>query len=151
MILNGGVDPDTNVTIIPPAEFEVITSAHSIVSPDASAQTSTEVYGLGWYRTSYMGHDVSESYRPVLTLGDIILRHQAIGHNGEAPGVSTAIGAAVEDGIGIIVLANTDSWATLILDIILVAAAKAFGFADTSSSLPDNQSTVSRRSKLPPV
>lgn len=149
MILNGGVDPDTNVTIIPSAEFEVITSAHSIVSPDASAQTSTEVYGLGWFRISYMGHDVSESYRPVLTLGDIILRHQAIGHDGDVPGVSTAIAAAVEDGIGIVVLANTDSGDTPIIDIILAAAAKAFGFADPSSSLANNQSTVSRRSKLP--
>jgi hypothetical protein len=69
MILNGGVDPDTNVTIIPSAEFEVITSAHSIVSPDASAQSSTLVYGLGWLRISYIGHDVSESCKPLLTRG----------------------------------------------------------------------------------
>jgi hypothetical protein len=63
MFLNGGVDPVTNVTIIPSAEFEVITSAHSIVNPsEATAQTSTEVYGLGWSRLSFVGHDVSESY-----------------------------------------------------------------------------------------
>jgi hypothetical protein len=62
MFLNGGVDPDTNTTIIPPAEFNVITSAHSIASPDVTAQSSTEVYGLGWIRLSFMGHDVSESY-----------------------------------------------------------------------------------------
>jgi hypothetical protein len=62
MILNGGIDPETNVTIIPPPQFEIITSAHSIVSPNASAQTSTLVYGLGWIRVSYLGHDVSESY-----------------------------------------------------------------------------------------
>jgi hypothetical protein len=61
MFLNGGVDPNTNTTIIPPAEFNVITSAHSIASPDASAQSSTEVYGLGWGRLSFLGHDVSES------------------------------------------------------------------------------------------
>jgi hypothetical protein len=60
MIMNGGVDPDTNVTIIPSTEFDIITGAHSIVGPDASAQSSTLVYGLGWARLSYIGHDVSE-------------------------------------------------------------------------------------------
>ena len=63
--------------------------------------------------------------------------------------MSTAIAAALEDGVGIIVLANTDSEHTPIIDIIRAAAAKAFGFADPSPSLPANQFTVSRRSKLP--
>jgi hypothetical protein len=62
MFLNGGIDPDTNVTIIPPAEFDVITSAHSVISSSAAtAQTPTEVYGLGWVRVSFIGHEVSES------------------------------------------------------------------------------------------
>jgi hypothetical protein len=66
MFLNGGVDLNTNTTIIPPVEFNVITSAHSIASPNAIAspkatvQSSTEVYGLGWGRLSFLGHDVSE-------------------------------------------------------------------------------------------
>ena len=67
MILNGGVDPVTNVTIIPPAELEIITDAHSIVIPGADAQSSTYVYGLGWGRGSYLGHDVSERCGSVLT------------------------------------------------------------------------------------
>lgn len=62
MYLNGGVDPNTNTTIIPPAEFDVITSAHSISNPNATAQTSTELYGLGWSRLSILGHDVSKSF-----------------------------------------------------------------------------------------
>jgi hypothetical protein len=62
MFLNGGVDPNTNTTIIPPTEFKVITSAHSIASLNVTAQSSTEVYGLGWARLSFLGHDVSESY-----------------------------------------------------------------------------------------
>jgi hypothetical protein len=62
MILNGGIDPDTNSTIIPSKVLEIIASAYSIVSPDgeATAEDSTEVYGLGWSRLSYLGHDVSE-------------------------------------------------------------------------------------------
>jgi hypothetical protein len=62
MILNGGIDPDTNVTIIPSAQFDVITSAHSIVVPNPNAEESTLVYGLGWFRETFIGHDVSESW-----------------------------------------------------------------------------------------
>ena len=72
MFLNGGVNPDTNATIIPSAEFDVITSAHSIVSPSDTVQTSTEVYGLGWVRLSHMGHDVSESC-PIHPVREIML------------------------------------------------------------------------------
>jgi len=61
MMLNGGVDPDTNVTIIPPEQFDVITQGHSIADPSASDQMSTEVYGLGWLRFSYAGLDVRKS------------------------------------------------------------------------------------------
>jgi hypothetical protein len=43
-----------------------------IASPDASAESSTEVYGLGWGRLSYLGHDVSESCCPHLMRGDIM-------------------------------------------------------------------------------
>ena len=65
--------------------------------------------------------------------------------------MSTVIAAALGDGIGIIVLANADSKADPIINIVLKAAKKAFGSGDPSSSPPANQSTtVSRRSKLPP-
>jgi hypothetical protein len=62
MILNGGVDPVSNATIIPSAEYKVIIDAHSIVGlGGANALESTDLYGLGWHRDSYLGHDVSES------------------------------------------------------------------------------------------
>ena len=60
--------------------------------------------------------------------------------------MSTAIFAALEDGIGIIVLVNTDSKGEPIIDIVLKAAEKAFGFGNSSSSAP----TVTRRSNLLP-
>jgi hypothetical protein len=60
--------------------------------------------------------------------------------------VSTAIGAALEDGIGIIVLTNADSMAEPISNIILRAAEKAFGLENSSSS---SSTTATRRSKLP--
>jgi len=58
--------------------------------------------------------------------------------------VSTAIVAAPEDGIGIIVLTNADSKADAIVNIILKAAEKAFG----NSSSPANTTTLTRRSDL---
>jgi len=58
-MLNGGVDPDTNVTIISLEQFDVITQGHSIANPSANDQVSTALYGLGWLRFSYVGHDVS--------------------------------------------------------------------------------------------
>ena len=62
MILNGGIDPNTNATIIPSAQFDVITSAHSIVTPYPNAEESAVVYGLGWFRETFIGHDVSENW-----------------------------------------------------------------------------------------
>ena len=60
MILNGGVGGDTTATIIPTAELNVITSAHSIVNSDSlSPGISTDVYGLGWDIFSVVGHNVS--------------------------------------------------------------------------------------------
>jgi hypothetical protein len=64
--------------------------------------------------------------------------------------VSTYIAAALEDGIGIVVLANAELKGAPVLDILLKAGEKAFGYIDPSSSSPPaNQSAASRRSKLP--
>ncbi|KAI0005373.1 beta-lactamase/transpeptidase-like protein [Russula compacta] len=125
VFLNGGIDVDTNVTIIPPAEFDVVTDPHSIISNSTGESgLSTELYGLGWSRFSYVGHDI-------------------IIHNGAAPGVSAYIAAALSDGIGIIALANAGAKQPFLADIIIRVADKAFGLAASNSS-PANQSTVKR-------
>lgn len=67
MILNGGFYPDTNSTVIPRKVFDIVTTPYSIADPEADAESSAEVYGLGWGRLSYLGHDVSESCCPHLT------------------------------------------------------------------------------------
>jgi len=61
--------------------------------------------------------------------------------------VSTAVAAALEDGIGIIALTNADSKAEPIVDIILKVAEKAFGFGN-SSPPANSPTTVTRRSDL---
>jgi hypothetical protein len=83
MILNGGIDFDTNVTVIPRAAFDTITSVHSIVVPNVSGLppgSSIIGYGLGWMRYSFFGHDVSESFalRPQPTDNIIILYRSSI-------------------------------------------------------------------------
>ena len=54
----------------------------------------------------------------------MMLLKQIIWHTGAAPGVSTAIDAALEDGIRIIMLTNADSKAEAIENIIYKAAEK---------------------------
>ena len=62
--LNKGVRPDTNVTIIPRAQFDALTSATAIVqgtggfNPQSGTRLSLTGYGLGWLRYSFNGHDV---------------------------------------------------------------------------------------------
>jgi hypothetical protein len=59
--------------------------------------------------------------------------------------VSTSVTAALEDGIGVIVLLNADdeSQQPAIYNITLLALAKAFGLEATSGSSPANTSTFS--------
>jgi len=71
MYLNGGINPNTNETIISSTQLHIITSGHSIESP-ATAEISSIVYGAGWERLSVFGHDVCESC-PLYPISDIIL------------------------------------------------------------------------------
>ncbi|KAI0296716.1 beta-lactamase/transpeptidase-like protein [Russula brevipes] len=123
MILNGGVDPDTNETIIPPAQFDIITSPHSIISPNISGPVSTLLYGLGWIRYSLEGYDILQ-------------------HDGGVPGVSTLITVALSNGLGIVALANADDKGDALTNITLAIGEKALSIA--SSSPAANQSIASR-------
>ncbi|KAF8147802.1 beta-lactamase/transpeptidase-like protein [Mycena galopus ATCC 62051] len=88
MLLNSGVDPRTNDTIIPRTTFDLATSAISVAANRGSNLTSIAGYGLGWVRQSYHGHELVQ-------------------HNGGAPGVATIVGLYPLDGFGIVLLANT--------------------------------------------
>lgn len=59
VLLNEGVEPASNKTIIPRSAFEEITTAHSIQAGKPTIpEMSIQGYGLGWWRFSYQGHDV---------------------------------------------------------------------------------------------
>ena len=62
MLLNKGVDPHTNRTVVPRLTFDEMTTAHSLMfgQPVDSSQ-SIMGYGMGWSRVSYAGHDVRRS------------------------------------------------------------------------------------------
>ena len=62
-LLNGGVDPVTNKTIIPPSAFAETTTARMVQSGNVTDDKTVSIigYGLGWQRNSYLGHDVSFS------------------------------------------------------------------------------------------
>ncbi|KZT69403.1 beta-lactamase/transpeptidase-like protein [Daedalea quercina L-15889] len=100
VLLNEGVEPGSNKTIIPHSAFEEITTAHSITSgKPATPEMSIQGYGLGWLRVSYQGHDV-------------------LTHSGAIPGFSTYVAFLPRDGLGIVVLANADEKAAANLAIM---------------------------------
>ncbi|CAL1697760.1 unnamed protein product [Somion occarium] len=89
-LLHAGVNPDTNVTVIPKSAFDEVTTAHAIVSGKASVPyVSLSGYGMGWSRQSYKGHEV-------------------ISHSGGIPGFSTLVVFLPSDDLGLVVLANAD-------------------------------------------
>lgn len=62
MLLNGGIDPETNKTIIPKSVFQMITTAQ--IPTEGRGQFpefSFHAYGMGWGRVSYQGHEVNSS------------------------------------------------------------------------------------------
>ena len=59
-MLNGGVDPVTNKTIIPRSAYDAVTSARSVeFAAPRSKDMSIVAYGMGWERSSFLGHSVS--------------------------------------------------------------------------------------------
>ncbi|KAJ6584394.1 beta-lactamase/transpeptidase-like protein [Mycena capillaripes] len=108
MLLNSGVDSQTNTTIIPRPTYDLATSANSVVYKQGTPLTSIGAYGLGWLRMSYRGHELVQ-------------------HNGGAPGVATIVDLYPHDGFGIILLANT---AGVIVNrkIAFAVADRLFGF-----------------------
>ena len=60
MLLNAGVDPSTNSTVVPKEVFEMTTTSHILATgrgqqPDISASG----YGMGWSQFAYQGHEAS--------------------------------------------------------------------------------------------
>ncbi|GBE87212.1 hypothetical protein SCP_1004590 [Sparassis crispa] len=90
MLLHKGVDPRTNLTVIPKAAYEESTTAHSVsLGKPSSPITSLIGYGMGWMRLSYQGRDM-------------------VMHTGSLPGFQTLVAFMPSDKLGIVGVENTD-------------------------------------------
>ena len=59
MLLNKGVDPFTQKTILPQSTFDETTTAHALIYGKGIVPTMSMMgYGLGWMRYSAQGHEV---------------------------------------------------------------------------------------------
>lgn len=65
MMVNEGVDPVSNRTILSKSTYKAVATASSIViGSAANERTSIVGYGMGWMRTSYRGNEVSPAFSP---------------------------------------------------------------------------------------
>ena len=64
VLINKGVTPDTNITVIPRSVFDAVTTTTTIVKGRGSVSSYYDVpisisgYGMGWSRQSIDGHEV---------------------------------------------------------------------------------------------
>ncbi|KAI0063207.1 beta-lactamase/transpeptidase-like protein [Artomyces pyxidatus] len=132
MLLNKGVDPRTNKTILPRSAFDTIVSAHSVVSgkPSGSPGSSIVGYGLGWARTTLVGHDI-------------------IQHGGDVPGSSASVLAALSDGVGVVVLANADKKHEAARAITAALIRKVLALDDTFSLCEPSLGSASAPYEVP--
>ena len=111
-LLNKGVYPVTNDTIIPLAVFEEMTTARAIVGGVSAGPVSIVGYGMGWFRMSYKGHDV-------------------VWHFGAIPGFSLLVAFLPEDNLGVVLLANMDEKQNDNMEVL-------YRVIDEALSLPGN-------------
>jgi len=68
-LLNSGINPRTNQTVIPLAAFNEVTAAQAVAfGVPPNADNSIVGYGMGWVQYSLFGHNVR-------TTPDAFIRH----------------------------------------------------------------------------
>lgn len=117
MLLNGGVNPVTNQTIIPEKTFKEITMAHAVTG---TSDGGVSAYGEGWWRSTYRGRDVLQ-------------------HSGSTSGFASLCtilpSRGEEPGISVTVLVNTDGKANQTTEITRTLLRSLLG-SDVESLLP---------------
>ncbi|KAI0792523.1 beta-lactamase/transpeptidase-like protein [Abortiporus biennis] len=114
MMLNHGVDPYTNRTIIPLRAYSEITYAHYIAFGAGFPGSSIQGYGLGWARVSYQGHET-------------------VTHSGGVPGFTTQTIIMPFDGLAVIALVNQEA-----LVPVLAAARIVEDYLNLARSVPSD-------------
>ncbi|EJU03475.1 beta-lactamase/transpeptidase-like protein [Dacryopinax primogenitus] len=96
-LLNEGTNPFTREQVIPKSVLDTVTVGHSMEAGKGMfPELSPTVYGGGWERWSYAGHEM-------------------IQHGGSVPGFSSAITLLPGDGVGILALSNGDGMGFILL------------------------------------
>ncbi|TFY55723.1 hypothetical protein EVG20_g9215, partial [Dentipellis fragilis] len=133
MLMNGGIDPYTNTTIIPRSAFDAVTSAQVVATGLTWPGVDSVVcYGLGWLRHSYLGHDAC-LLPIIITPIMLICRVQIISHSGDIPGIATNIAFLPSEGLGIVVLTNIDETSFPTVDLPQRIIRDTFGHATPSA------------------
>ncbi|KAG2141556.1 beta-lactamase/transpeptidase-like protein [Suillus cothurnatus] len=95
--LNKGVH--NNVTIIPLSVHGNASQSYSVsISASTDPELSIQGYGMGWFRNSYLGHDI-------------------VYHTGSVPGFSTLASFLPNDDVGVVVFANGGDKAKPVMNI----------------------------------
>ncbi|KAI0753784.1 beta-lactamase/transpeptidase-like protein [Fomes fomentarius] len=101
-VLNRGVDPVTNNTIIPKFAFDAVTTPRVIESDvPKEANTSIVGYGMGWERKYFLGHDM-------------------LSHDGGFPGFVSRVMVLLDDNLALVSLANTDLPVQAIIPLAII-------------------------------
>jgi hypothetical protein len=67
--LNKGVH--NNVTVIPPSVYGNASQSYSVsISASPDPELSIQGYGMGWFRNSYLGHDVTNVHPFLCMMAD---------------------------------------------------------------------------------
>ena len=134
MWINRGVHDDQ--ILIPEFIYQNVSYSYSVATDHlANPQYSIVGYGMGWFRTSYRGHDVSAGYLDLSC--PMINGLQVVYHSGGLPGLSTLVPFLPSDEIGVTLFANGEGKAeqqTLILNCILDSALHLTGSSTQTSA-----------------
>ncbi|KAH9889349.1 beta-lactamase/transpeptidase-like protein [Cubamyces lactineus] len=127
-LLNGGVNPITNRTIVPASVLTDMTTARAIVHGEAEKDISVVGYGMGWFRMSYKGHDV-------------------VWHPGAIPGFSLLVAFLPADHLGAVILANMDDKAEETMSVLQRVIDIALGLPATPPPVENHRTDDSETEK----
>ena len=132
--INRGVHD--NQILIPEFIYQNVSYSYSVATDHpANPQYLIVGYGMGWFCTSYRGHNVSAEYLDLTCL--MINRLQVVYHSGDIPGLSTLVSFLPSDEIGVTLFANGEGKAEqqmLILNHILDSALHLTGSSTQTSA-----------------
>ncbi|KAF9233583.1 beta-lactamase/transpeptidase-like protein [Melanogaster broomeanus] len=118
-------------SLIPPSVYRNVSYSYA-VSPDYPIDSNNSIvgYGMGWFRSSYRGHDV-------------------VYHSGSVPGLSTLVSFLPSDEIGVTVFSNGDSQAKPVIKILNRILDEALHL-DSSSTLSSADDSSSPKATVKP-